>query len=70
MIQNRMVQNYLASFDHMFQLPSLHLEPNIHWNSGAANLDMRSLEQGFHYRQDGPDQNLSTNMKVIFDELK
>jgi len=60
MIQNRIVRNHLASFDHMFELPSLHLQLHIQWNSGAANLDVRSLKQGFHCPQDGPDQNLST----------
>jgi len=60
MIQNKMLQNHLASFDHMFQLISFHLQLDIQWHSVAANLDMRRLEQGFHYPQDGPNQNLST----------
>jgi len=60
MIQNRMVWNHLASFDHMCQLPSLHLQPDIQWHSGATNLDMTSLEQGFHCPLDGQDQNLLT----------
>ena len=48
MIQNKMVQSHLVSFDHMYQLPSLHLQLDNQWHSGATNLDMRSLEQGFH----------------------
>lgn len=60
MIQNRMVQNHLASFDHMCQLPSLHLQLDNQWHSEAATLDMKSLEQGFHCPQDGPDQDMST----------
>jgi len=60
MIQNRMVPNHLASFDHMFQLPSPHLQLDIQWNSRAANLDTKSFEQGFHCPLDGQDQNLST----------
>ena len=60
MIQNRMAQNHLASFDHMFPLPSLHLQPDIQWHSRVTNLDMRSLEEGFHCPLDGQDQNLST----------
>jgi len=60
MIQNRMAWNHLASFDHMFQFLSLHLQLNNQWYFGAAYLDMGSLEQGFHCPQDGPDQNLST----------
>jgi len=55
-----MLQNHLASFDNMFQFPSLHLQPDIQWYLELENLDMRSLEQGFHCPQDGPDQNLST----------
>ena len=60
MIRNRMVQNHLASFHHMFQLPSLHLQLENQWHLGATNLDMKSLERGFRCPQDGPDQNLST----------
>ena len=60
MIQNKMVQNHLVSFDRMCQLPWLHLQLENQWHSRAANLDMRSLEQGFHFPQDGPDQDLST----------
>lgn len=60
MIQNKMVWNHLASFDNMFQLPRLHLQPNIQWHSGATNMDIKSLEQGFHCPLDGPDQNLLT----------
>ena len=55
-----MVRNNFSSFDHMFQLPSLHLQPDIQWHSGATNLDMRSLEEGFRCALDGQDQNLST----------
>ena len=60
MIQNRKVRNHLASFDRMCHLPSPHLQLDNQWHSGAANLDMRSLEQGFRCPQDGPDQDLST----------
>ena len=60
MIQNKMVWNHLASFDHMVQLPSLHLQLDNQWHSEAATLDMKSLEQGFHCPQGGPDQDLST----------
>lgn len=58
MIQNRMVRNHLTSFYHMFQLPSLHLQPNFQWHSRATNIEMRSLEERFHFPQDGPGQNL------------
>ena len=60
MIQKKMVWNHHASFDHMFQLPILHLQLENQWDSGAATLDMKSLEQGFNCSQDGPDQDLST----------
>ena len=60
MIQIKMVWNHLVSFDRMCQLPSLHLQLDNKWHSGTTNLDMRSLEQGFHCPQDGPDQDLST----------
>ena len=53
MIQNKMARNHLASFDHMFQLPSLLLQLDIQWHFGATNLDMLSLEQGFYCLLDG-----------------
>ena len=58
MFQNKMVQNHLVSFDHMCQLPCLHLKLENQWHLGAANLDMGSLEQGFYCPQDGPNQDL------------
>jgi len=60
MIQNKMVQNHFASFDHMFHLPIIYLQLDIQWHSGTANMDMTSLEQGFHFPLDGQDRNLST----------
>ena len=53
MIQNREARNHVGSFDHMFPLPSIILQPDIQWHFGAANLDMRSLAQGFYYPLDG-----------------
>ena len=58
MIQNKMVRSHLVSFDHMCQLPSPHLQLDNQWHLGAANLDMRNLEQILHCPQDGPDQDL------------
>jgi len=60
MIRTKMVGNHLASSKHMFQLPSLYLQLDNQRHSGATNLDMKSLEQGFHYPQDGPNQDLLT----------
>ena len=60
MIQNIVVWNHLASFDHMFQLPILHLQLDNQWHSGVANLNMRNLEQGFRCPQDGPNQDFLT----------
>ena len=50
-----MEQNHLASFDHMVQLPSLHLQLDNQWHSEATTLDMKSLEQGFHCPRNGSD---------------
>lgn len=58
MIRNRIVWNHLASSEHMFQLPSPYLQLDNQRHSGAANLDMKCLEQGFHCPQDGPNQDL------------
>ena len=60
MIKNKMVRSHLVSFYHMYQLPCPHLQLDNQWLSRTANLNMRSLEQGFHWPQDGPDQDLST----------
>ena len=53
-----MVQSPISSFDHIFELPTLHLQFEIKWNLVAANLELRSLDQGFHCPLDCQDQNL------------